>query len=127
MTPRALVLVIDDEADMREMLALVLHARGLEVETADSGQAALAAVARRRFEVAITDLRMPGMDGIATLDALKARDPALEVIVATGYASDETAAICMQRGAYGYLRKPFGIDDLQAIIERALTARGAHA
>ena len=127
MTARGRVLVIDDEQDMREMLALVLETRGFEVETAESGPAAIAAVERRRFDVALTDLRMPGMDGIETLAALKKRDPALQIIIATGYASDETAGVCMQRGAYDFIRKPFDLRDLQALLDRALSAHALHA
>jgi DNA-binding NtrC family response regulator len=72
-------------------------------------------------------MKMPGMNGIETLTALKELDASMEVIVATGYASEQTAAECMRRGAYGYLRKPFELADLRALIDRALEKREAAA
>jgi DNA-binding NtrC family response regulator len=117
------VLVIDDEEDMRDVLAMALSARGLEVETVDGGIAAVTALRGGPFELAITDLRMPGMDGLETLGALKRIDPALVVIVVTGYASQDTASGCLARGAYSYLLKPFDLADLYAVVDRALDAR----
>jgi DNA-binding NtrC family response regulator len=67
------------------------------------------------------------MDGLETLAALKKLDPAIEVIVVTGYASEQTASECIKHGAYSYLRKPFEITDLRALIERALARRLAAA
>jgi DNA-binding NtrC family response regulator len=112
--------VIDDEEDLRDMLEFILTAQGFEVATVDSGLAAVELARRQRFDLAITDMKMPGMNGIETLTALKELDPSMEVIVATGYASEQTAAECMKRGAYGYLRKPFELSDLRALIARAL-------
>jgi DNA-binding NtrC family response regulator len=119
------ILVIDDEEDLRDMLQFLLTSDGFEVETADSGMAAIAAARARRFDLGITDMKMPGMNGIETLTALKQLDASMEVIVLTGYASEQTAAECMRRGAYGYLRKPFELADLRALIERALARRAA--
>jgi DNA-binding NtrC family response regulator len=124
---RGRLLVIDDEEDLRDMLEFLLSGEGFEVASADSGLAAVELVRAHRFDVAITDMRMPGMNGIETLTALKQLDPSIEVIVATGYASEQTAAECMRRGAYGYLRKPFEIADLRSLIERALAQRAAAA
>ena len=121
------LLVIDDEEDLREMLEFIFSGAGFEVATADGGLAALAQARLRRFDLAITDLKMPGMNGIETLTALKELDPSIEVIVLTGYASEQTAAECMKRGAYGYLRKPFELDDLRALIDHALAQRLAAA
>jgi DNA-binding NtrC family response regulator len=118
--PRGRLLVIDDEEDLRDMLEFILTAQGFEVATVDSGLAAVELARRQRFDLAITDMKMPGMNGIETLTALKELDPSMEVIVATGYASEQTAAECMKRGAYGYLRKPFELSDLRALIARAL-------
>jgi len=72
-------------------------------------------------------MRMPGMNGIETLVALKQRDPSLEVLVVTGYASEQTAAECIRLGAYGYLRKPFEIAELRPLIDGALARRAAAA
>ena len=99
MTARGTVLVVDDERGLREMLSYELAMEGFEVEAVDSGAAAVEAVRRRKFDLALTDLKMPGMDGSATVEALRSLDPDLEVIVATGYATVETAITCMKNGA----------------------------
>lgn len=114
------VLVIDDEADMREMLALSLSLEGFIVETADSGRAAVRWVELSKFDVAVTDLRMPEMDGIETIVALRAVDPDLPVIVATAYASSETAALCEARGAFGFIAKPYDMAEMLKLLRRAL-------
>ena len=120
---RGRLLVIDDEEDIREMLEFVLSSDGFTVVTADGGLAALEIAEERRFDVAITDMKMPDMDGLETLAALKKLDGSLEVIVVTGYASEQTAAECIKLGAYAYLRKPFEVADLLALIERAMAHR----
>ena len=117
---RASVLVIDDEPDMREMLAFDLLQEGYEVQTAESGMAALQAIRSRRFDVAVTDLKMPGMDGVQTLAALKNVDPDMEVIIATGYASLESAVACLQHGAFDYIQKPYDLDKIRTLLLRAL-------
>jgi DNA-binding NtrC family response regulator len=119
MSTRAAVLVIDDEPGIRDMLAYELSMEGFDVETADSGMAAVEAVKRRKFDLAVTDLKMPGMDGVATVEALRSLDPDIEVIVATGYASVETAVACMKRGAYDYIQKPYDLAELKLLLERA--------
>ncbi len=119
MSARASVLVIDDEQGIREMLRYELSQEGFDVEMAENGLAAVEAVKRRKFDLAITDLKMPGMDGVATVEALRSLDPKIEVIVATGYASVETAVACMKRGAYDYIEKPFDLTELKLLLERA--------
>ena len=120
---RGRLLVIDDEEDVREMLEFILSAEGFDVATVDGGVAAVELARVRPFDLAITDMRMPGMNGIETLLALKQRDPRLEVVVVTGYASEQTAAECIRLGAYGYLRKPFEIGELRPLIDGALARR----
>lgn len=117
---RAKVLLIDDEPGIREMLSLELSQEGFEVEAVGDGFAAIRALQRGRFDLAITDLKMPGMDGVAVVEALRSLDPALEVIVATGYASVDTAVACMKHGAYDYIRKPYDLVELVLLLERAL-------
>jgi len=120
MSTRATVLIIDDEPGIREMLSYELSREGFEVETAESGLAAVQAVKRRKFDLAVTDLKMPGMDGAATVEALRSLDPDIEVIVATGYASVETAVACMKNGAYDYIQKPYDLIELTLLLERAM-------
>lgn len=117
---RAAVLVIDDEPGIREMLSFELSQDGFDVETAESGLAAVQAVKRRKFDLAVTDLKMPGMDGVATVEALRALDPDIEVIVATGYATVETAVACMKHGAYHYIQKPYDLGELKDLLDKAM-------
>jgi DNA-binding response OmpR family regulator len=119
MSTRPSVLVIDDEPGIREMLRYELSQEGFDVEMAEDGLAAVEAVKRRKFDLAVTDLRMPGMDGVATMEALRSLDSDIEVIVATGYASVETAVACMKRGAYDYIQKPYDLSDLKLLLESA--------
>jgi DNA-binding NtrC family response regulator len=121
------ILIIDDEEDIRDGLEFELSRKGYLVQTAESGEEALVHAAARRFEVAITDLKMPGLDGLETLRALKAIDPTIAVIIATGYASPETSAQCLERGAFGCLWKPFELADLIAMLNAALEARDSGA
>jgi DNA-binding NtrC family response regulator len=123
MTARVTILVIDDEPGIREMLTFALSADDLEIETADSGYAAVEAVQRRKFDVAITDLKMPGMDGAATVEALRRIDPEIEIIVATAFASLDATASCMPGGAYDYIQKPFDLAELRLLIDRAVQKR----
>ncbi len=120
MNVRASVLVIDDERGLRDLLAYELSQEGFEVTTAENGMAAVEAVKRQRFDLAITDLKMPGMDGMQTLEALRQIDPDLEVIIATGYATVDTAVESLKRGAYDYIQKPYDLNDLKALLERAM-------
>ncbi|MBI5524964.1 MAG: response regulator [Deltaproteobacteria bacterium] len=114
------VLVIDDEPDMRQMLAYDLTQEGYEVATAESGMAAIQAIRNRRFDVAVTDLKMPVMDGVQTLAALKEIDPDMEVIIATGYASLDSAVACLKHGAFDYIQKPYDLEQIRALLSRAL-------
>lgn len=120
MTDQPSVLVIDDEPGLREMLAFELSMEGFAVEAVDSGSAAIEALRRRRFDVAITDLKMPGMDGVQTLEALRLADPEIEIIVATGHATVETAVACMKRGAFDYIQKPYDLLEVKALLDRAM-------
>ena len=117
---RARVLVIDDEIDVRQLLAMALSQDGYEVEMAASGLVALELLKTRKFNLAITDLMMPDMDGVATLVALRRIAPHMEVMVATGYSTVETAIACMKEGAFDYIKKPFNLAELKLRIERAL-------
>ncbi len=119
----ASVLVIDDDKNQRSMLTFSLQDQGYAVTAVESGAAALAAVQKERFDVAICDIMMPGLDGVETLKALKARCPGLEVVMATGYAAPKTATSSMKYGAFNYIAKPYELKDLLAVLEKAV-ARG---
>ena len=122
--PALTVLVVDDEPDMVDMLARRLTQRGYVVATATSGDQAVALARTRHFDLAITDLKMPGMDGIETTAALMQVNPKLVVIVATGYATPDTIEKCFENGASEYLRKPFTLDDLDSLLRRVAHSRG---
>lgn len=114
------VLVIDDEVGIREMLSYELGQEGFDVTCASSGMAAIEMLKSRRFDVAVSDFKMPGMTGAETVAALKAIDPDLEVIVATGYATTENALECMKSGAYDLIEKPYDVEDLKRLLEAAM-------
>mgnify|MGYP001582138849 CR=1 FL=1 len=119
---RSAILVIDDEQDTRELMELELSAEGYDVEGAADGFSAVRLVrGGRRFDLAIADYRMPGMNGLETLRALKALDPDMQVIVASGCASRESVRECLQSGAHGYLEKPFDFSELAVMIRSALS------
>ena len=116
----ASILVIDDDKNQRNMLAFALRDQGYTVVAVESGAQAVAAARADRFDVAICDVMMPDCDGVATLKALKAQHPRLEVVMATGYATPQTAASSMQSGAFNYVAKPYELKDLLAILEKAV-------
>lgn len=117
------VLLADDEEDLRETLADLLAHVGYRVTTADSGASAVAAARAHGFDLLLTDLRMPDMDGAETITAIKQIDPTIRVIVITGYSSEEVAADCRRRGADEIVPKPFDIKELLRIMERVVRSR----
>jgi DNA-binding NtrC family response regulator len=112
------VLVADDKENMLKLFAKIL-ADGYEVETAEDGARALSLVATRPYDVVVTDIRMPGADGFELLAAVKARAPATEVVMMTGYATVGDAVRAMKMGAFDYLEKPFDPDAALAVVARA--------
>lgn len=116
---RQSVLVIDDEASVRHMLRLVLEREGYKVEEADGGEGALARIAAGSFDVALCDIRMPGLDGLGFLRHLKERGQVLTVIMMSAYGSVDTAIECMKHGAYDYIAKPFKPDEVILTLRKA--------
>ena len=106
MTDKIRVLVVDDEEVVRLGYRRVLSADGFRVMAAGDGREALDLMAGDRFDVVLLDLRMPGMDGLDVLQAIKERWPESEVVVVTGYPSIDTAKKAVKLGAYDYLAKP---------------------
>jgi len=115
------VLLVDDEPGVLFTLEEVLGERGHRVLTARSGKDALPLI--DEADTVVTDLAMPGMDGLALLAAITARDPELPVLLLTAHGSERVAVAAMKTGAYDYLAKPFDIDEVAVVIERALEAR----
>lgn len=119
------IMVVDDDQGMRDFLEIMLVREGYEVTAVKSAREALAWCEKQVFDLVITDLRMPGMDGIGLLRAVKERSPETMVILITAFASGETALAAMKEGAYDYLEKNFDIDRLGKLINEALKKRGA--
>ncbi|HZZ32510.1 MAG TPA: sigma-54 dependent transcriptional regulator [Phenylobacterium sp.] len=120
------VLVVDDEADIRDLVAGILADEGYAVRTANDSESALAAVRARKPALLILDIWMAGggMDGLELLDLVKDLDGDLPVIMISGHGNIETAVSAIKRGAYEFLEKPFKSDRLLLVVERALEAAG---
>ena len=113
--------MVDDEPGVLFTLQEVLIERGHRVVTARSGDEALTKL--DEADAVLTDLAMPGMDGLALMGTIAQRDPALPVILLTAHGNEKVAVAAMKQGAYDYLSKPFDIDEVAIVIERALEAR----
>jgi DNA-binding NtrC family response regulator len=117
------VMLIDDEEEFLEPLAKRLEKRNLRVLKASNGETALEIIRQTTVDVVALDMRMPGMGGIAVLQAIKAFDPTIEVVMLTGHASVEAAFEGLDKGAFDYLMKPVGIDELMFKLQDAYKAR----
>jgi two-component system response regulator AtoC len=113
------VLVVDDEEPLRRLLKKELTRKGFAVETAPDGQGALAVLRDHAFHVILLDIVMPGIDGISLMKKLRADSSSPVIIVLTGRATVETAVEAMKNGAYDYLTKPYKLDELVIVINRA--------
>ncbi len=118
----ARILVADDEDSLRWVLERGLRQAGYDVTAVKDGEAAVQAFDAAPFELAFLDVRMPGMDGLAVLERLRAIRPDACVVVMTAHGTMDTAIKAMQRGAYDYLTKPFDLDEVLLLTERALSA-----
>jgi DNA-binding NtrC family response regulator len=105
-------LIVDDETDFLDTLLKRMRKRHLEVFGAETGEEALRLLDEQSVDVVVLDVRLPGMDGLQTLKAIKQRAPLTEVLLLTGHACLETARCGMEQGAFDYLMKPIDIDEL---------------
>jgi two-component system, NtrC family, nitrogen regulation response regulator GlnG len=119
----ARILIADDEDSLRWVLDKGLRQAGYEVTAVKDGESALRAFEAEPFDLVFLDVRMPGMDGLTALGRLRERAPDAHVVVMTAHGTMETAIQAMQRGAYDYLAKPFDLDEVVLLAERALEAR----
>ncbi|PTG43441.1 response regulator, partial [Staphylococcus chromogenes] len=114
------ILVVDNEPKMRRILELALKDMGHHVEQAADGEDALAEIERGVFDLILTDLRMPRMDGIGLLNTLRDRKVEVPVIVLTAYGTIETAVTAMKLGAVDYIIRPFEMETLELAVSRVL-------
>jgi DNA-binding NtrC family response regulator len=113
------VLIVDDQINTCKSIQAILKKSGYSAEYTLNGPEAIRRIQEGHFDIVISDIRMPGMDGIQLLENLKKIQPSLVVIMITGYATIKSAVEAIQKGAYDYLPKPFTPDEVRVIIERA--------
>jgi two-component system, NtrC family, response regulator GlrR len=118
------ILLVDDDPDLLKLISLRLSAAGYRVKSAESGEVALAHVAVNRPAVVVTDLRMPGIDGLQLFEQINAQHPTLPVIILTAHGTIPDAVAATQRGVFGFLTKPFDPQDLLKKVAQAVTVSG---
>ena len=117
------LLLVEDETPLRQAIAEQLSDRGYRVQQADSGEAALACLAEFAFDIIVTDLRLPGIDGSTVIEAAVARYPHIIAIVVTGFGTVKDAVEALKRGARDFVSKPFQIDELLHVLDSAIEQR----
>jgi DNA-binding NtrC family response regulator len=117
------LLIVDDEEKFLSATAERLGLRDFDVTTATEGSQAIKAAKKGKFDVAILDLRMPGMDGMELLQILKKKHKFLELIILTGYASVDSAVEATKLGAFSYLEKPYNFEKLLEVLKEAYETR----
>jgi nitrogen regulation protein NR(I) len=117
---KSAILIVDDERSIRVGLKGLLTKEGYEVAVAESGDEALRLLDNQSFDLALTDLRMPGMDGLTLLQRIKARHPDAVVMMMTAYGSEKIAVEAMKAGAHDYIVKPFDNDEVKILVRQAL-------
>ena len=117
------IIIIDDEATLRESLGRLLTREGYLVTTAGSGEEALGLMTEQSFDLVISDIFLPGMDGIEVLRNVKERNPEQMVVMITAFASLDTAVEALRAGAFDYIMKPVIHDEIRLLIRNALSQR----
>lgn len=116
------ILLVDDEQGFLDVMTRRLHRRGIRVRVAASGPEALTAASEESFDVVVTDLKMPGMDGLTLLEHLRESAPGLPVLLLTGHAGEDEAAEAVRRGAVAYLHKPCELETLLKKVDEVLNS-----
>jgi len=117
------VLVVDDEAVVRKAMERILQKEGIEVEACSSGYSAIQRMQEKEFDLVITDLKMPGMNGMEVLRTVRILQPDVPVIIITGYATVDTAVEAIQNGAFDYLAKPFTPEQITEKVRKAIARK----
>jgi len=123
MNDKIKLLIVDDEVNFLNSIAQRLEMRDFDVTRASNGNEAIQSVNNDKFDIALLDLKMPGMDGKQVLEILKREHKYIEVIILTGHGSLESAVECTKLGAFGYLPKPYELDKLLDILKDAYETR----
>jgi DNA-binding NtrC family response regulator len=119
------VLVVDDEPGFRTMLHWELTSQGMSVETAENGADAVRRAKEKTFDVIISDITMPEMDGLKLLQEIKRLSPQTAVIIATGFSGVETAVFAMKKGAFDFVLKPYDLNHLLSCVQKAVEQRSS--
>jgi two-component system response regulator PilR (NtrC family) len=117
------ILVVDDEISMREFLGILMEREGYRVDLADSAESAVSRLESTTYDLVISDVKMPGMDGLALLSHVKKLTPDTAVIMVTAFSTAEHAVEAMKLGAYDYIAKPFNVEEIRIIVKNALDRR----
>jgi DNA-binding NtrC family response regulator len=127
MTAEARILIVDDDAALLEALPAAVHLRipDVDVDTCDSGFAAVERLEAHDYDAIVTDIKMPGMDGLALLSAIRERRPSTPTLLITGHGEDDLGRRAMEGGAYEYISKPIDRDSFIESLERAIKSREA--
>jgi two-component system response regulator AtoC len=123
MTSHERILVVDDEEQMRDLLTKILERKGYQVSVCGNGVEALAILEKEPMDLVVTDVRMPGLNGMEALRAIKELNPEIVVLIMTAFGSIDQAVQAVKDGAYDYINKPFKIDEMLLTIEKALDER----
>lgn len=114
------ILFVDDDKDILFIVEKYLSRQGYRVSVVDNGIKALGLVKEKDFDIVFTDFKMPGLDGLELLSAIKKYRPETEVVIVTGYGTVETAVKAMKFGSYDYIQKPFKLDMLKSLIDEVI-------
>lgn len=117
------ILIIDDEEIVLKSCKRILKNANYEIDTALSGEEGLKAAAQKRYDIVITDIKMPGLSGIQVLERLRKERPDVTVIIFTGFATVENAREALKKGAFDYVPKPFTKEELNVVVQNAVKAR----
>lgn len=121
--PSRLILIVEDDARLLAAMELILKREGYEVETAGSAEAALKLLGQRDHDVLITDLKLPGIDGMELMRSARKYRPEMSIIMTTAYATVDSAVQAMKEGAEDYVAKPFNLDEIRIIVRKVFEKR----
>ena len=113
------ILVVDDEESVRSMISVLLQKEGYQVSSAQDGEEALSMIGEQAFDLILSDIRMPRLDGLGLLDRVQALYPDITVIMMSAFGTVDLAVEAMKRGAYDYISKPFKPDEILLALRKA--------